>query len=63
MTSPTDSKPPSPDSEIDRLETEIAELKSQFPKHSLPPALLLRLEELEDELKTLLAQQTATNED
>lgn len=36
-----------------RLEQEIAELRARLPKHSTPPAMLLRLEELEDELARL----------
>lgn len=39
--------------EIARLEKEIAELKARLPKHSVPPAMLMELEELEDELETL----------
>jgi hypothetical protein len=35
------------------LEREIADLKARWPKHSVPPAMLMRLEELEEELERL----------
>ena len=38
---------------IQELEREIADLKARWPKHSVPPAMLLRLEELEEELERL----------
>ena len=36
---------------IKELEREIADLKARWPKHSVPPAMLMRLEELEEELE------------
>lgn len=42
------------DEKIEALKKEIAVLKSQWPAHSVPPALLMRLEELEDELEKAL---------
>jgi hypothetical protein len=36
-----------------KLEREIADLKARWPKHSVPPAMLIRLEELEEELERL----------
>ena len=36
---------------IKELEEQIADLKRQWPAHSVPPAMLQRLEELEDELE------------
>ncbi len=42
--------------QIAHLEAQIAELKARLPKHSVPPAMLLKLEELEDELTMLKAQ-------
>jgi hypothetical protein len=39
-----------PTERIRELEKEIAKLKGQFPKHSIPPAMLERLDELEEEL-------------
>ncbi len=42
---------------IRQLEEEIAELRARLPRHSIPPAMLLELEELEDELSLLLAQE------
>jgi hypothetical protein len=38
---------------IAQLETEIAELKARMPKHSVPPAMIIELEDLEDELAQL----------
>ena len=34
----------------EELEKEITEIKENWPAHSLPPGLLLRLEELEEQL-------------
>ena len=48
--------------EIARLEKEIAELRARLPKHSVPPAMLMELEELEDELETLKAQASSDTE-
>jgi hypothetical protein len=36
---------------IKELEKQIAELKSQWPAHSVPAAMLQRLDELEEELE------------
>lgn len=41
---------------IAQLEAEIADLQARLPKHSTPPAMLIQLEELEDELEMLTAQ-------
>jgi hypothetical protein len=38
---------------IQELEQEIADLKARWPEHSVPPAMLMRLEELEEELERL----------
>jgi uncharacterized small protein (DUF1192 family) len=43
---------------IAQLEREIAELQARLPKHSVPPAMLIELEDLEDELETLKAQES-----
>ncbi len=39
---------------IEQLENQIAELKSRWPAHSVPPALLQQLEDLEEELEKAL---------
>jgi uncharacterized protein YceH (UPF0502 family) len=39
---------------IQELEQEIADLKARWPKHSVAPAMFMRLEELEEELEQLL---------
>ena len=43
------------DPELQRLELEsqIEELKNNLPAHSIPPAMIMRLEGLEDELTRL----------
>lgn len=41
---------------IAQLEKEITELKARLPKHSVPPAMIVELEDLEDELEALKAQ-------
>ena len=38
---------------IAQLERTIADLNSRMPKHSVPAAMLIKLEELEDELEAL----------
>ena len=42
--------------QIAKLEKEIAELKARLPKHSVPAAMIIELEDLEDELERLRAQ-------
>lgn len=37
---------------IDELERQIADLEARLPKHSIPPAMLIELEELEEALET-----------
>ncbi len=43
------------DPELQRLEIEaqIEELENNLPAHSIPPAMIMRLEELEDKLAQL----------
>ena len=43
------------DPELQRIElkTQIEELKNNLPAHSIPPAMIMRLEELEDKLAQL----------
>jgi len=38
---------------INELEQEITDLKSRWPAHSVKPIMIMRLEELEDELRRL----------
>lgn len=53
---------PSKDNEkIEALKQEIAALKKQWPAHSVPAALLQRLDELEEALE--IALQKGTNEE
>lgn len=39
---------------ITQLTEAIAQLKARFPKHSVPPAMMIELEELEEELHKAL---------
>jgi hypothetical protein len=41
---------------IAELETSLAELHARLPKHSVPPAMIIELEDLEDELERLKAR-------
>jgi len=41
------------------LEARIADLKSRLPAHSAKPAMLIELEELEEELERLIKQEQA----
>lgn len=47
---------------IAELEAEIAALTARLPKHSVPPAMIVELEDLEDELETLKAQTSDESE-
>ncbi|GEM_PF-1101148 len=38
------------------LERRIADLKARLPKHSVPPAMLIQLEELEEALERIKAE-------
>lgn len=42
--------------QIAQLEKEIAELKARLPKHSVPAAMIIELEDLEDELERMRSQ-------
>jgi len=47
---------------IKQLERQIAELKSRWPAHSVPPAMLQQLDELEEELERELTK-TASHQE
>lgn len=42
--------------QITQLERKLVELKARLPRHSVPPTMLIELEELEEALKALKAQ-------
>lgn len=42
---------------VEELERQIADLKARIPKHSVPPAMVMELEELEAELERARAQE------
>jgi cell division septum initiation protein DivIVA len=37
--------------EVEQLEQRIADLKARLPRHSVPPQMLIELEELEEQLR------------
>lgn len=41
--------------EIERLEQRIADLEARLPRHSVPPRMLIELEELEERLRQMKA--------
>jgi hypothetical protein len=43
---------------IAELEREIEEMEARLPKHSVPPAMIIELEDLEDELEMLQARES-----
>lgn len=46
------------DISTEELEQRIVELRARLPRHSVPPAMLLELEELEEELEALRQRET-----
>jgi hypothetical protein len=47
---------------IEELKKQIAELEARWPAHSVPPAMLQQLEDLEDELEEELKKVGAEQE-
>jgi hypothetical protein len=48
---------------IKELQAQIADLKKRWPKHSVPPGLMMQLDELEEELalvRRAMAEQKKT---
>jgi len=41
---------------IAQLEKELIQLRSQFPKHSIKPAMIMQMDDLEEELERLNKQ-------
>ena len=48
---------------VRELEGQIAELKSRWPAHSVPPTMLQQLDELEEELERELKEPTEEESD
>jgi hypothetical protein len=48
---------------IKELERQITELKSQWPAHSVSPAMVQRLDELEEELENEMKKASEEQED
>ncbi len=42
--------------QITELEKRIADLKARLPRHSTPPAMLIELEDLEEELERAMQE-------
>jgi hypothetical protein len=49
-------RPPGRAERIAQLERRVADLRARLPKHSVPPAMLIELEDLELELEGLRAE-------
>jgi hypothetical protein len=47
--------------ELARLEREIEQLRQQLPRHSISPSIQARLDELEEQIAVLRAQQERQN--
>ena len=43
---------------ITQLEKQIEEMEARLPKHSVPPAMIIELEDLEEELEMLKARES-----
>ena len=53
--------PPTAAERVDDLEKRISDLKKRLPKHSVPPAMLIELDDLEDELEQARAEAAQEN--
>lgn len=51
--------PADPSDRVKELERQIAELKARWPAHSVPPALMAQLDELEEALNELTRKQNS----
>ena len=47
---------------IEALRKQVEDLRARLPKHSVPAAMLIELEDLEDELAELEAQEKAAKD-
>jgi hypothetical protein len=47
---------------IDELERQIADLEARLPKHSIPPSMLIELEELEEALEKARSEAEEENQ-
>ena len=45
------------DRSIEEIKAEIDEIRASLPAHSIPPSVLIRLEELEEQLETMLGKE------
>ena len=51
------------DERIKELKKQLAELKSRWPAHSVPPSMLQHLEDLEEELERALKKAVGSDTD
>ena len=42
---------------VEEIKAEMDEIRASIPAHSLPPSVLLRLEELEEQLESILEKE------
>ena len=42
---------------VEEIKAEMDEIRTSIPAHSLPPSVLLRLEELEEQLESILEKE------
>ena len=47
---------------LKQLEEELAALKARLPRHSIPPAMIIELEDLEDEIEMLRSRVASDTE-
>ena len=50
------------ENKVKQLKKQISELKSQWPKHTVPPGMIQQLDELEEELARELEEETRQSE-
>jgi hypothetical protein len=51
-----------PTTRVTELERQIADLKARLPKHSVPPSMLIKLDDLEQELEQARTELTQRKE-
>jgi hypothetical protein len=44
-------------SEVEEIKAEMEEIRASIPAHSTPPSVLIRLEELEEQLEAILEKE------
>jgi DNA repair exonuclease SbcCD ATPase subunit len=44
------------ENQIQQLELQLADLQAQLPAHSIPPSLIAKLDEIDEQLREMLSQ-------